>query len=60
MLSDSMISRFGDGPALLAPYGWRARQMHYADIAREYGREYPADNYVYLTFTEPRHRDART
>lgn len=54
MFSDGMISRFDDAPALLAGYGWRARQLHYADIARGYGREYPDDYTVYLAFTEPR------
>lgn len=51
---DGMISRFDDSPRMLAEYGWQARQVHYADLAREYGRVYPADYDVYLTYTEPR------
>lgn len=54
MFSAGMISRFDDAPALLARYGWRAHQQHYADIAREYGRDYPDDYTVYLVCTEPR------
>jgi methyltransferase (TIGR00027 family) len=54
MFNAGMISRFDDAPALLARYGWRARQIHYADIAREYGRDYPANYDVYLAYTEPR------
>jgi methyltransferase (TIGR00027 family) len=51
--SRGMISRFDDAPAMLAQYGWRAQQVHYAEIAREFGRSYP-DNYdVYLAYTEP-------
>ncbi|MGE0860990.1 MAG: SAM-dependent methyltransferase [Gammaproteobacteria bacterium] len=54
MFSAGMISRFDDAPTLLARYGWQARQLHYADIAREYGRDYPDDYTVYLACTEPR------
>jgi methyltransferase (TIGR00027 family) len=51
--SQGMVSRFDDSPSLLATYGWQARQLHYAEIAREYSRPYPADYDVYLTYTEP-------
>lgn len=54
MFSAGMISRFDDAPALLARYGWAARQLHYADIARDYGRDYPDDYTVYLVCTAPR------
>ncbi len=51
--SRGMVSRFDDAPQMLARYGWRAQQLHYAEIAREYGRSYPADYDVYLAWTEP-------
>lgn len=54
MFNSGMISRFDDGPGLLARYGWQARQIHYADIAQSYGRDYPDDYAVYLAFTAPR------
>lgn len=51
--TQGMISRFDDAPCMLAQHGWNARQLHYADIAREYGRSYPPDHDVYLAYTEP-------
>lgn len=51
--TQGMVSRFDDAPAMLAQYGWNAHQLHYADIAREYGRSYPPAHDVYLTYTEP-------
>ncbi len=52
--SDGMISRFDDPQALFARYGWQTRARHYAELARDYGRDYPAGHDVYLVESAPR------
>ncbi|MCB1746439.1 MAG: SAM-dependent methyltransferase [Gammaproteobacteria bacterium] len=52
--SRGMVTRCDDPAALLAPWGWHVHVTHYADIAREFGRDFPPGDDFYLALSAPR------